>query len=162
MSTKTKGQGKPGAGRPSLYSPELAERICQRLADGESLRTICSCADMPSRESVRRWLRDDPDFVAMYARARADQADALWDEAIDKARDATDSASAQCARVFLEATAKLSAKLAPKVYGDKIEANHRMLGEDDRPVDLVAAAQRIAFLLALGVNEVEKREQGAS
>jgi hypothetical protein len=149
-------------GRPSLYSPELAELICHRLADGESLRAICASDDMPSRESVRRWLRDDADFVARYARARADQADALWDEAVDKAREATDSASAQCARVFLEATSKLAAKLAPKVYGDKLTAE--VTGKDGGPIEelitnLPELGRHVAFLLARGLHAQEEEER---
>ena len=50
----------PGAklqdGRPSTYTPEIAEIICRRLADGESLRMICAVAPMPTRQTVRNWV----------------------------------------------------------------------------------------------------------
>lgn len=115
-----KQEAKNKGGRPSRFTTDLADSICRRLADGESLRNICAEDDMPNRETVRLWLRERPSFLANYARAREDQADSLWDEAVDKARHATDGASAACARVFLDATAKLAGKLAPKVYGEKL------------------------------------------
>jgi hypothetical protein len=43
-------------GRPSTYSFERAEFICERLAYGESLRQICSDESMPSRRTVFQWL----------------------------------------------------------------------------------------------------------
>lgn len=43
-------------GRPSSYCTELADEICERLACGESLRTICADDGMPHRTTVIRWL----------------------------------------------------------------------------------------------------------
>src|SRR6266540_1581255 len=56
--------------RPSIYSPKLADRICERLADGESLRAICADADMPDKATVLRWADQNLEFRAHYARAR--------------------------------------------------------------------------------------------
>jgi hypothetical protein len=41
-------------GRPSHYSAEIADTICNRLAGGESLRAICANAGMPNRATVSR------------------------------------------------------------------------------------------------------------
>lgn len=62
-------------GRPTVYSEELADIICDRIADGESLRAICSDEDMPARSTVRKWSHDNPSFSAQYARAYEEQAD---------------------------------------------------------------------------------------
>lgn len=43
--------------RPSDYTPELADLICARIIEGESLRSICKDDDMPSAVSVYAWLR---------------------------------------------------------------------------------------------------------
>ncbi len=68
-------------GRPSSYTPEIAEEILDRLASGESLRTICaSSEDFPDIRSVMRWLRKDEDFRQQYARAREIWADSVVDE----------------------------------------------------------------------------------
>jgi hypothetical protein len=76
-------------GRPSIYSQELADRICERLASGESLRSICGDDGMPSWPTISKWLNEKPDFVTQYARAREDQAEAHADRIIEIADDET-------------------------------------------------------------------------
>lgn len=111
-------QGRPG--RPSLYSPTLVEAICDRIADGESLRTICEDGTMPDRRTVLRWLDAHPEFATKYARAREAQGDAM-DEKILAVADACTSETAAADRVKILAYQWRAAKLAPKKYGDKIE-----------------------------------------
>ena len=55
----------------NLYTPALADAICKRIAEGESLRAICRDPDMPSEGTVRDWAREDRDgFGARYRLAR--------------------------------------------------------------------------------------------
>lgn len=51
------GSKKP-IGRRSAYSNVLADKICSRIAEGESLRAICLGKGMPSKATVMRWLDD--------------------------------------------------------------------------------------------------------
>ncbi len=74
-------------GRPSSFTQEIADAICERLSDGESLRSICSAEDMPNKATVFRWLTADEAFATRYARAREAQADVLVDEMVDIADD---------------------------------------------------------------------------
>ena len=68
-------------GRPTKYTPELTNRICERLAGGESLRAVCRDETMPDRATVLRWLGDDKaEFRDQYARAREAQAEVIADE----------------------------------------------------------------------------------
>jgi hypothetical protein len=69
-------------GRPTTYSQELADKICERLIDGESLRRISKRPGMPNASTVCRWLAAHEDFREQYARAREAQADTLADEAL--------------------------------------------------------------------------------
>jgi hypothetical protein len=59
-----------GRGRPSLYTPETADRICDRLADGESLKAICRSPGMPSERAVLSWAATRPEFRGQYDFAR--------------------------------------------------------------------------------------------
>jgi hypothetical protein len=59
------------------YSAELADEICDRLADGESLKEICDADDMPSRATLYRWLDRHPEFARHLDYARDELADAL-------------------------------------------------------------------------------------
>ncbi len=74
-------------GRPSSFTQEMADAICERLSDGESLRSICSSEDMPNKATVFRWLAAGEQFATRYARAREAQADVLVDEMVDIADD---------------------------------------------------------------------------
>jgi hypothetical protein len=48
--------------RPRVrYSKALAEKICRRLAKGESLAAIARDPDMPPRSTIRYWIETDKD-----------------------------------------------------------------------------------------------------
>lgn len=139
------------AGRPSLYSKKLAEAICARIADGESLRKICLDKDMPGRRTVLDWLDDDKneEFRAKYARAREAQADFLAAEIVEIADtpqvgtksvskptglEITEGDMIEHRRLQVLARQWYAAKLAPKKYGDKIQAEHT--GADGSPLQI--------------------------
>jgi hypothetical protein len=84
---QTKNQ--PKRGRPSGYSAEIADTICNRLAGGESLRAICADAGMPDRATVSRWLARYEEFRGLYGFARECQAECLVDEILKVARDSS-------------------------------------------------------------------------
>jgi len=70
------------AGRPSLYTPDISDEICARLAAGETLRHICLDDHMPASTTVIGWAVKDALFSERYARARAEGLDVLADEII--------------------------------------------------------------------------------
>jgi len=118
-------------GRPTDFTSELADAICERLADGESLRSICSGDTLPHKATVFRWLAKNADFRDQYTRAREVQADSLVDDIIDIAdADVTEPVEVQQARLRVDARKWLAGKLRPKVYGDKLE----LAGDPDRPL----------------------------
>lgn len=106
----------PG-GRPSIYTEELASRICERLATGESLRKICEDPEMPARSTVRAWALDNKAFSDQYARAReigwTDIAEDLLDIADDQQGDPSRD------RLRVDTRKWLLSKMLPKVYGEK-------------------------------------------
>jgi len=65
--------------RPSTYTDVLADLICDRIADGESLRAICNDDAMPDRRTVLRWLADPEHttFATKHAHAREMQGDLM-------------------------------------------------------------------------------------
>lgn len=75
--TPAKKPAKPVAKTRKLPSPDvrytdaIAEEICNRLKDGESLNSICKDKHMPTESAVRGWAMDDyRGFSANYLRAR--------------------------------------------------------------------------------------------
>jgi hypothetical protein len=107
-------------GRPSSYTEELAAQILGRLADGEPLTAICKTAGMPPRRTVCAWRHAHPEFQASFARAREDAGDVWAERALQAALTATPE-TAQAARVRFDALRWYASKLAPRVYGDRLE-----------------------------------------
>lgn len=116
--------------RPSDYSQEIADALCEKLAEGESLRKICSAEGMPSKSSVFRWLGQNEEFRDQYARARESQADSLFDDVLsiadqyDNAQDNADVEHIQRAKLRIDARKWMAGKLRPKVYGEKLDVEH--------------------------------------
>lgn len=81
-------QPKRPPGNQTLYTPELAAEVCERLANGETLLAICRDKHMPSAGGIRSWVLDDREgFADDYARARQLQMDNWADELLEIAND---------------------------------------------------------------------------
>ncbi|MDG4908435.1 terminase small subunit protein [Mesorhizobium sp. WSM4898] len=126
--------------RPTIYSDELADSICEQIAEGKSLRSICLDEDMPAKSTVFAWLADPgrDDFRTKYAHAREAQADVLVDEMTDIADDGSNDWMEQRnsdgtvtgwkenGEVLRRSALRISArqwiaeKLRPKKYGSKV------------------------------------------
>lgn len=81
---------------------------------------------------------------------------ALAENALQRAEMATNE-DANAVRVYVDAVKWFASKVAPKDYGERITADHRLADGDGQPVDVLTAAQRIAFLLAMGVQQAEEK-----
>lgn len=130
-------------------TPVLIDHICEKIADGMSLRAICEDDTMPHRITVMRWLDDNRDFATKYARARELQGDAM-DEKILEVADACKPETAAADRVKIDAYKWRAAKLAPKKYGERVTTE--LTGKDGGPIATVTddmdIARRVAFLLS--------------
>lgn len=116
----------------STYTTEIADKICERIAEGEPLRAICRDEGMPAWRTVYDWINKFPEFAARIARARELGFDAIAEdtiEMIDEAPercdtqfgDKVDPGYVQWQKNRVEQRLKLLAKWAPKKYGDKLE-----------------------------------------
>ncbi|MBX4895428.1 MULTISPECIES: terminase small subunit-like protein [Rhizobium] len=129
-------------GRPTKFTQSLVDVICARIADGESLRSICRDEAMPAKSTVLAWLAEDEKsaFRTKYAQAREIQADGFVDEMIEIADDGSND---WMERSFGEETRRvengealrrsqlriatrqwIAEKLKPKKYGSKVELEH--------------------------------------
>lgn len=134
-------------GRHSEFTQEIADVICERIADGESLRGICKDEDMPNKATVFKWLAARKEFSDQYARARESQAETMADEILaiaddglndtyldDDGNERTNHDVIARSRLRVDARKWLASKLAPKKYGDKVTQEHT--GADGGPLDL--------------------------
>lgn len=129
-------------GRPSKYTDKLADAICARLAQGESIRTVCRGEDMPAVSTIFEWLRTKENFSEQYARAKEEAADAMAEEILDISDDGTNDwmervnaegeivgwslngEHVQRSKLRVDSRKWLASKLKPKRYGDKQEVQH--------------------------------------
>jgi len=128
-------------GRPTDYTPDLAASICERLAAGESMRSVSRDDEMPSMTSLFKWLREHEEFAQQYAIAKDESADALVEDMLDIADNqveqpilvngepviidgkplmAKDAVSVNHARLRVDTRKWAASKLKPKKYGDRI------------------------------------------
>ena len=126
-------------GRPSKYTNKLADKICQMIAQGQSVRSICSKKDMISMQTFFRWLRENDKFREQYAHACEERSCVHAEEIIEIADDATNDymeqhdesdeltgyklngENIQRSRLRIDTRKWLMSKLNPKVYGDKLD-----------------------------------------
>lgn len=103
------------------------EWVCDRLIDGQSVRTIARELDA-SATAVLKWLDREPTRMRQYQLARQAQADALVDEIIDLADEPVpigpdgrlDSAAVNDKRLRIDARKWVASKFRPGVYGDRV------------------------------------------
>lgn len=116
-------------GRPSLYSEALVDTICDRIAAGESMRSVCRDEGMPDRVTVLRWLDAREEFAAKWARARLCQADSVDDDIVEMLGEVKSGVlDPNAARVLLAGYQWRASKLSPKRYGDRVDLTHSAPG----------------------------------
>lgn len=134
-------------GRPSLYTHELAEHICELIAVGTPVDAFSEMDDVPSPSTVYKWLAEIDGFSEMYARARERYADQIAHEVITISDDAdpTTMKGIEHARTRMDARKWAAAKFAPKKYGDRIK--QEISGPNEGPIEVSDARNRLRDLL---------------
>lgn len=74
-------------GRPTKYSQDMADRVCDLISKGKTIEQVGAMDDMPSRETIYDWKRDYADFSDSIARARVEQTHAWAEQIITIADD---------------------------------------------------------------------------
>lgn len=137
-------------GRRTEFTQAIADIICDRLAEGQSLRSICESGKIPCQSTIFKWLREQPEFSQQYARARESQVEHYANEILEIADDGRNDTTTDChgkvivdhdviarSRLRVDTRKWLMSKLAPKKYGDKLELGGSVG---------ITAEDRLAFL----------------
>jgi hypothetical protein len=130
---------KDKGGRPTKFSQELADKICERVVEGKSLIKISKELNF-NIASFFRWLREEKDFCDKYTRAKVEQADTLIEEILDIAdctkfdktidengKIITDHEHITRSRLRVDTRKWIAGKMRPKKYGEKL-----ILDEDSK------------------------------
>lgn len=128
-------------GRPTKYSPALAEKICRSISTSSvGLKTLCERdPNLPDHSTIYDWIARHKEFADFYARAREAQAQILADEITEIADDgrndwmtlnvggksvkAVNKEVVQRSQLRVDARKWLLSKLQPKKYGDRLDMN---------------------------------------
>lgn len=121
-------------GRPTVYTEETANYICEQMSDGKSLTDICKADNMPARSTVYRWLGLNKTFSDLYARAEAERAEVMSDEIIaicdesyndhiidDNGNVKVNAEAIARSRLRVDTRKWVMCKLKPRKYGDKLD-----------------------------------------
>lgn len=122
---------------PREYNQNDADKVCELIMDGYSLRKIEAVEGMPRRLDILRWLRENKEFQTQYAHAREEQADVLADEILEISDDklgdfkfdpenglVVDGDHIQRAKLRVDSRKWIAGKLKPKKYGDSTQIKH--------------------------------------
>ena len=94
------------------------DRICDRIANGEHLREICADPWMPSRTTVKEWIRTNGALARQYGCALEVRADSRSDRIDGYVRKLlAGEMTPDAARVAISAEQWLASKEFPRRYG---------------------------------------------
>lgn len=112
--------------RPTVMTKEAMDKICQLLASGDSLRSICREDDMPSVSTVLLAVVQDRDgFSEQYMQAREAGGFSHADRVIDTVdRIATGEIDPNAARAMLDGLKWAAERMAPKRHSIRQEVDH--------------------------------------
>lgn len=104
------------------FPAEMFDLVLKRIACGESLRSICRSEGMPTRETFYLWLRDNQERQTAYITACSVRA--LFsvedvDNAIEDLGNDPSNSQVNAARLRIDTIKWKSARLQPKIYGDR-------------------------------------------
>lgn len=128
-------------GRPSLFTQERLDLICDRLSKGIPLTVICRDAkegdpDFPAPRTVMDWQAEDESVAAAIARAREAGQEALFEQCLEIADDeahdwelskkgeVTNEVAIGRAKLRVWTRMELLKRLNPRKYGDKQQVEH--------------------------------------
>ena len=154
---------KPIRGRPTLYSEELAEYICEKIASSaKSVKALCDEDEiMPDQCTVNLWCWKYPDFFVRYQLAKQHQAHWMAEHCEEIAKEVdyivdqqgtqrVDPGFIASRRLMVDTKKWHASKLAPTVFGDR-KAVEALQGENES-----IKAELMALKLQLA--EVNKKE----
>ena len=172
---KKRGPPKGQGGRPRLYDRKIANEICNMLSDGIPLQQICKRQGFPSWRTIYAWMAKDENLCASIAKAREMGYDAMAEECIAIADDASNdyiereqkdgsvavvlnSEHVQRSKLRIDTRLKLLAKWNPKKFGDRIA----LAGDEKAPLKIEAETQAEKMFAALLANVELKRQEKSS
>lgn len=122
------------SGRTTTYTDELAKKICDLVATSDKgLKQICAeNDDLPVASTIYLWRLNVPAFSDMYLKAKRLQGEIYAESTLEiaaqkptyideKGIEKVDAAHVAWQKLNVNTRQWHAARLAPKVYGDKLQ-----------------------------------------
>jgi hypothetical protein len=137
----------------SVYTPELADEIVERVSQGEPLAQVCRDEHMPGLRTVYDWMDRDDALSARIARARVVGYDMIAVDAMRIADTVIEGVETEETengikvkrgdmlghrKLQVETRLKLLAKWDPKRYGERVA--HDVGGQPGNPLKTEAVS----------------------
>ena len=131
-------------GRPSKWTQEIEDEICERLSRGEPLRAICRLEGFPEWVTVYNWMESRDGFSERVARARENGVEAIAQDTLamidaepryvedSKGGTRIDAGYVQWLKLRTEQRMKLLACWSPNRYGNRVQ----VAGDKDNPLQV--------------------------
>ncbi len=151
------------AGRPSTFTPELAERVLEQVAQGKFIVDIGGDRGLPAWRTIYRWADARSDFRQDLARAHEDGAHALLAQA-ERLLEAATRDTIQVVRERVQHIRWRVSRLNPAAYGDRSELRvsgtitHEHKLSDDAPAWI---KERLAATTTSSLRDITPGGNGA-
>jgi hypothetical protein len=131
-------------GRPSKWTQEIEDEICERLSRGEPLRAICRLEGFPEWVTVYNWMERRDGFSERVARARENGVEAIAQDTLamidaepryiedGKGGTRIDAGYVQWLKLRTEQRMKLLACWSPNRYGNRVQ----VAGDKENPLQV--------------------------
>jgi len=110
-------------GRPSEYDFELCKEICDKIADGDNIKSILNSDERyPSFPTWCKWKRENTELLNLYVNSiqdKGESVDAQIDEIWQGCKNGLYDAS--IANVLIQTLKWKASKYYPKMFGDKTD-----------------------------------------
>ena len=132
-------------GRPTIYTEELANKICELVATHPyGLPKLCKMfPELPNKDTINVWRWEKPGFSAKYTEAKQFQSELMAESIEDVAEELHESSYVDgmgvtkidpgmlgYARLVCDNRKWTAAKLAPKIYGERKQPEDNLSASD--------------------------------
>jgi len=141
-------------GRPTKYNKALVNKITELIHEGESIAAIARMPDMPSHNTLHRWLNEHPEFRDSYELARDLREEKMFQDILEisddghgdqyeteDGRTVTNNEVIARSRLRVDTRKWMLARMNPRKYSDKTILS----GDQDNPIRTVNRIE-VAFI----------------
>jgi Bacteriophage Sf6, terminase small subunit-like len=127
---------------------DIRDELLVRVAEGESVFTVCQDDHMPARSSLYKWMREDTQFLQEYEAALRQRADKYVEMIAElsahmqqRAAMGASNEEVTALKAHINSLQWIAARLDPKKYGDKQQLDiDQKITMDEKQLDIRLAA----------------------